>query len=114
MLENCYDKVKKETEEMQDAILKDLGLSPVEQEVIVLYEGEKETVPSEFWEVGSKKWITDNFKFILNLLFISSFKGKRIVELPKQRPPWFSRNLLQRSTAAATSDETDIKPEQLG
>nr|ABM55611.1 mitochondrial ribosomal protein L32-like protein [Maconellicoccus hirsutus] len=86
---NCYAKVKKETEEMQEAILKDLGLSPVEQDVVVLYEGEKETTPSEYWE------------------------GKRIIELPKPRPPWFSRNLLQKSTTT-TSELTDVQPDKLG
>ncbi|XP_065206277.1 large ribosomal subunit protein bL32m [Planococcus citri] len=89
LCKNCYNTVKKETEEMQEAILKDLGLSPVEQEVVVLYEGEKETTPPEFWE------------------------GKRIVELPKERPAWFSRNLLQKSTATI-SDRTDVQPDKLG
>lgn len=48
---NCYEKVKLETREMQDAIQKELGLNPVEKNVIVLYEGEKESKPVDFWKV---------------------------------------------------------------
>lgn len=40
-LAHCYEKVRVETQQMQDKIQSDLGLSPVEQEVIVLYDGEK-------------------------------------------------------------------------
>lgn len=36
---------------MQDAIQQELGLSPVEENVIVLYNGEKESKPDEFWKV---------------------------------------------------------------
>jgi len=38
---------------MQDAIQNSLGLSPVEENVIVLYEGEKESKPDEFWKVSN-------------------------------------------------------------
>lgn len=38
---NCYDLIKKETTEMQNAIQNALGISPVEDEVVVLYKGEK-------------------------------------------------------------------------
>lgn len=48
---HCYEIVKKETEEMQEAIQTELGLSPVEQDVVVLYEGEKEKMGNEFWKV---------------------------------------------------------------
>lgn len=47
----CYQKVKVETEEIQDRIIKELGLNPVEQDVIVLYDNEKDQTPSEFWKV---------------------------------------------------------------
>lgn len=96
---------------MQEAILKDLGLSPVEKEVVVLYKGEKETTPPEFWEVSyhfSSLIIIE----LLHVLMLRIFQGKRIVELPKERPPWFSRNLLQRSTTT-TSDQTDVQPDKL-
>lgn len=36
---------------MQDAIQKELGLSPVEENVIVLYDGEKDEKTNEFWKV---------------------------------------------------------------
>ena len=36
---------------MQDAIQKELGLSPVEENVIVLYDGEKDGKSDEFWKV---------------------------------------------------------------
>lgn len=36
---------------MQEAIQKELGLSPVEQDVVVLYEGEKQNTSEEFWKV---------------------------------------------------------------
>lgn len=40
-LAHCYEKVRKETEQIQEKIQEKLGLNPVEQEVIILYEGEK-------------------------------------------------------------------------
>lgn len=36
---------------MQDAIEEELGIKPVEQEVVVLYKGEKSKQPEEFWKV---------------------------------------------------------------
>lgn len=36
---------------MQQAIQDSLGLKPVEQDVIVLYEGEKEQYEDNFWKV---------------------------------------------------------------
>lgn len=44
--------VSDETKEMQEVIEKELGLEPVEQEVIVLYKGEKTKQPEEFWNVN--------------------------------------------------------------
>ncbi|PSN33038.1 39S ribosomal protein L32 [Blattella germanica] len=49
---HCYEKVHKETEAMQSAIQEELGLSPIEKEVVVLFDGEKEEKPAEFWEVS--------------------------------------------------------------
>jgi hypothetical protein len=37
---------------MQSAIQAELGLNPVEQDVVVLYEGEKAERPAEFWKVN--------------------------------------------------------------
>ncbi|XP_049842546.1 39S ribosomal protein L32, mitochondrial [Schistocerca gregaria] len=86
---HCYEKVKLETEAMQEQIQKELGLNPVEQEVVVVYEGEKQEQSDEFW------------------------KGKRIVEMKRERPSWFSKNLLQRSTEEPTSVPGDMKPKEL-
>lgn len=36
---------------MKDAIKKELGLSPVEKNVIVLYDGEKDDKNNDFWKV---------------------------------------------------------------
>lgn len=85
----CYKKVIDETKAMQEAIQNELKLEPVENEVVVLYEGEKDTKSDEFW------------------------KGKRIVEMKKPRPQWFSDNLLQKTTQKeATTSE--VKPTELG
>ncbi|KDR14769.1 39S ribosomal protein L32, mitochondrial isoform X1 [Zootermopsis nevadensis] len=85
---HCYAKVRSETEAMQSAIQEELGLSPVEQEVVVLYGGEKVEQPAEYW------------------------KGKRIIEMKKERPSWFSKNLLEKSTVQPSSS-SDVKPTEL-
>lgn len=45
-------------------------------------------------------------------MFSFSFQGKRIVEIDKERPAWFSKNLMEKSTAG-TSDCVDVKPTEL-
>ncbi|EZA48062.1 hypothetical protein DMN91_005960 [Ooceraea biroi] len=85
---HCYEKVKIETKEMQDAIQKELRLEPVEKDVIVLYDGERDEKTDEFW------------------------KNQRIVEMPKKRPAWFNRNLLEPTTQEP-SDGKDVKPTHL-
>lgn len=85
----CYKTVIEETTAMQETIQNELKLEPVENEVIVLYDGEKEQKPEEF------------------------FEGKRIVEMKKVRPAWFSKNLLQGSTQPP-SETKDVKPSDLG
>ncbi|KAK9295690.1 hypothetical protein QLX08_010098 [Tetragonisca angustula] len=83
----CYEIVKKETKEMQIAIEKSLGLQPVEQDVIVLYEGEKEKLENDdFW------------------------KKQRIIELPKKRPDWFHANLLQPTAKELPDSEQNLEP----
>lgn len=74
---------------MQNKIQSQLGLQPIDQEVIVLYEGERGEQPQEFWQ------------------------GKRIVEMPKARPAWFSMNLLQTTTQPAATTK-EVKPTDLG
>ncbi|KAM8703955.1 hypothetical protein ACLKA7_008561 [Drosophila subpalustris] len=85
----CYDKVRKETQLMQDKIQEQLGLEAIEQEVVVLYEGEKGEQSADY------------------------LKGKRIVEMQKPRPMWFTKNLLQKSTQQS-SETKEVKPSDLG
>ncbi|XP_038220202.1 39S ribosomal protein L32, mitochondrial [Zerene cesonia] len=86
---NCYKKIEAETKEIQDVIVKKLGNKPIENDVIVLYEGENlPDQPKEFWE------------------------GKRIIEMKKERPTFFSKNLLQKTTQQP-SESTDVKPTDL-
>uniref|UniRef100_A0A2M4AMJ6 Large ribosomal subunit protein bL32m n=1 Tax=Anopheles triannulatus TaxID=58253 RepID=A0A2M4AMJ6_9DIPT len=80
----CYRQVRTETEQMQEKIQQELKLNPVDKEVVVLYASEKEEQPAEFWQ------------------------EKRIVEMEKPRPLWFSRNLLQKATQ--TTDPDELKP----
>ncbi|XP_072939527.1 large ribosomal subunit protein bL32m [Epargyreus clarus] len=90
LCENCYKKVENETKEIQAKIKQQLGyLKPIENDVIVLYEGETlPDEPKEFWH------------------------GKRIIEMKKERPQWFSKNLLQKTTQKP-SNSTDVKPTDL-
>ncbi|XP_070159919.1 large ribosomal subunit protein bL32m [Polyergus mexicanus] len=85
---HCYEKVKVETKEIRDAIQKKLGLNPVEKDVIVLYDGEKDDKTHKYW------------------------KNQRVVEMPKKRPSWFHRNLLEPTTQEP-SDKGDVKPTHL-
>ncbi|KAG8238996.1 hypothetical protein J437_LFUL005053 [Ladona fulva] len=90
---HCYAKIKKETEDIQAAIQAELGLSPVDKSVVVLYQGDREEYPADHW------------------------KGKRIVEMKKPRPAWFSKNLLQKSVESISSSSpanSDVKPTDLG
>ena len=41
-----------ETKRIQDRIIEELKLDPIDQEVVVLYKGEKERESPEFWEVS--------------------------------------------------------------
>ncbi|XP_055371696.1 39S ribosomal protein L32, mitochondrial [Condylostylus longicornis] len=86
---NCYEKVRKETELMQQKIEEALGNEKVDRDVIVLYEGEKINKMPEFLE------------------------NKRIIEMKKPRPMWFSKNLLQKSTQK-TATTKEVKPSDLG
>lgn len=43
-LANCYKRVMDETKQMQEKITNQLGLDPVEKEVVVLYDGERDKV----------------------------------------------------------------------
>ncbi|GAB0093601.1 39S ribosomal protein L32, mitochondrial [Sergentomyia squamirostris] len=85
----CYERVKGETQAMQAEIQKELGLNPIDKDVIVLYEGEKIEGPPESWQ------------------------GKRIVELKRPRPAWFSRNLMEKTTQPPATTK-EVKPTDLG
>ncbi|ALC47960.1 mRpL32 [Drosophila busckii] len=86
---HCYEKVRQETQLMQEKIQEQLSLEPTEQDVVVLYEGEKSTQTAD------------------------ELKGKRIVEMKKPRPMWFTKNLLQKSTQQL-SEAREVKPSDLG
>lgn len=86
----CYDKVRQETNAIKDKIMKKIGLSPDDKQVVVLYDGEKGETANEFWN------------------------GKRIVEMEKPRPNWFSKNLLQKSTKEVDKATKTVKPDELG
>ncbi|GJQ82017.1 mRpL32 [Trypoxylus dichotomus] len=86
---SCYKQVIEETKAMQDKIQEELQLNPVENEVVILYDGEKDEKPSEFWE------------------------GKRIIEMKRPRPSWFSKNLTQQTTQQPATT-SDVKPSNLG
>lgn len=74
---------------MQEEIEKELGLQPIDKDVIVLYEGEKLQGAPETWQ------------------------GKRIVELKRPRPAWFSKNLLEKTTQPPATTK-EVKPTDLG
>lgn len=80
---NCYEKVRKETEEMKAAIQKELNIDPVDKEIVVVYDDDKK---GDFWE------------------------GKRIVEMKKQRPLWFQQNLQVRTMNPDPSKENSVQP----
>lgn len=86
---HCYLKIKEQTTQMQEKIVAELGLEPIDKEVVLLYKGEKENASDDF------------------------NKTHRIIELEGERPPWFSKNLLQKTTQRP-SDATDVKPTDLG
>ncbi|XP_054734504.1 39S ribosomal protein L32, mitochondrial [Anastrepha obliqua] len=88
---HCYKKVEQETRLMQDKIQEKLGLEPVEHEVVVLYEGEKF---EKYADAADEKNV-------------------RIVEMQKPRPVWFSKNLMQKTTAQP-ADTKEVKPANLG
>jgi large subunit ribosomal protein L32 len=87
---HCYEKTRLETEKIKEKIQQELKLDPVDKEVVVLYDGEKSEQPAEFWQ------------------------GKRIVEMEQQRPMWFTKNLLQKTTKQPDTETTDVKPDKLG
>ncbi|XP_076046633.1 mitochondrial ribosomal protein L32 [Oratosquilla oratoria] len=86
---NCYAEAKTLTEAVQEAMAKTQGLHPIEHEVIPVFKGEKLDEEEGF------------------------YMGKRIVEVEKPRPKWFSQNLIKRSTVTTSSDTALAKPTNL-
>ncbi|XP_011505544.1 PREDICTED: 39S ribosomal protein L32, mitochondrial [Ceratosolen solmsi marchali] len=85
---HCYQKVKEESEAIHKAI-DQLKVEPINNELVILYEGEKKLKPDQFWQ------------------------GRPIVELPKKRPTWFHQNLLEPTTQKL-SDSKEVEPNNLG
>ena len=85
-----YKKVMAETAEIQKRIAKAFSpFKPKDKEVIVLYEGENDD-----------KVIKD---------------GKRVIEMEKPRPKFFSANLMQKAIVSEEkSSRTTVKPSGLG
>ncbi|KAF0305948.1 39S ribosomal protein L32, mitochondrial [Amphibalanus amphitrite] len=86
----CYNRVKSETEELQKAVAQQQGLTPPDREVAIVYRGEREAIDDQ------------------------QAKAVRLVELPKERPRWFSKNLMQRTTTPVATETAPVKPSDLG
>ena len=55
-----------ETKRIQDRIMEELKLDPIDQEVVVLYKGEKEQESPEFWQVSVRSFSgLTSFGFVL-------------------------------------------------
>lgn len=70
-----------ETQLIQTEIENTLKIEPVNEEVVVLYKGEKHSADQ---------------------------KDRKVVEMSKSRPLWFSKNLIQKSTKTAEAKD-DLK-----
>jgi len=83
---NCYERVKAETEVIRKKIEADIGRNPEDKGVVILYENEK------------------------NVMEATELKqsDRMIVEIPKERPAWFSSNLLQKTTAEPDPETTTV------
>jgi len=82
----CYEKIKKESEVIREAIEAKLENRGEDQGVVVLYNNEKDKIDA------------------------NAYKDQMLVEVSKPRPPWFSRNLLQKTTAAPDHETTTVVP----
>lgn len=90
LCEVCYNKVKEETKHFHEAMFGALKRDPIEHDLVAVYKDE----PKEY-------------------------KGKRIIEVDRPRPAWFSKNLLTRggplsnkwveTNAAIPDDQAKIK-----
>ncbi|XP_066977472.1 large ribosomal subunit protein bL32m [Macrobrachium rosenbergii] len=87
---NCYSKNKDLTTAMQESQNATQGLAPIEHEVIPVFKGEKVDADGRF------------------------FKGMQIVEVPKDRPQWFSRRLTQKSNVMPSEGSSLKETSSLG
>ncbi|XP_045615438.1 large ribosomal subunit protein bL32m [Procambarus clarkii] len=86
---NCYAKNKEVTEAMQAAMNSAQGLNPIEHEVLPVFIGEKVNTQDGFYQ------------------------GKRVVEVPRECPQWFSRRLTKKSNITTSSATSIVKPTNL-
>ncbi|XP_069996153.1 large ribosomal subunit protein bL32m [Penaeus vannamei] len=86
---NCYGKIKEVTEAMQNAMNATQGLKPIEHDVLPVFKGEKINTEDGF------------------------FEGKRIIEVDRERPKWFSQRLTQKSNVTSSSETSIAKPTHL-
>ena len=93
-----YKKVMKETQEIKDKVSKafENGLKPRNQEVTVVYKNDIDDEGVEVIEKdGNEKWKN----------------GKRIIEMEKERPAFFSANLMQKArTSSDSAKSTTVRP----
>lgn len=76
----CYERNKEETVIIQESILRDLGYEVRDKEVRILYNGEERNDDEDV----------------------------RFIEVPKERPNWFSKNLLSKPASDTTGPSGDI------
>jgi len=86
----CYKQAMTETREMQEAVTTELGLQPRDREVALVYRGEREAVEDQ------------------------QAAAVRLVEMPKERPQWFGKNLIQKVAPLPPAETTPVKPSDLG
>lgn len=84
----CFEKVMAETRIIQKEINAKLGYEPRNQEVELFY-ADDERSPDDM------------------------DKNKKIIEIERKRPAWFTKNLLQRVNVPATTT-TEVNPSDLG
>lgn len=51
---NCYSKIKEETSALQDKMIKEQGLNPIDKEIAILYQGERQQYKDDFLKVFTK------------------------------------------------------------
>lgn len=80
-----YEQVKRETQEIQAKMSETFGLAPKDKEVIIKYENEEDPLDG----------------------------NRKVVEMPKPRPSFFSSNLSER-VVSSPSESTTVRPSGLG